>query len=549
MLLTEVNKLCGQEIQKNILPPNQPLQNSATIILAKEALEKSGQNFQDVEQNNFEFDLCCSKLWASESGDVISKVKDNEKKAELEKICAEQLKMLERVQKTISNPETEQKRVERNLTRLESSAQKLNDALMADKTTAEKLKFLADSFGTRTKALLEVQAKVDKAKLSDKAAIGKELLIHQTLLKILNAAHIKVEKEVRDFAGQGPEHRLANEELYKTLLSQNSANALTKYQVELRDQNVTARLNHIPEGNYIATSTKDDMKELRKFQKQDENVKKTEGRLVPESMRYVYIRNDKEEQFKKLVLNAQENFLKHTREAITYKTNVQEFLAKFKLLERDDAFKTDLAFGNIEQAKVNHETFEAAKQEALRMNKDLIVEIDNTWKKICVNHSKMYTKLKQSEEAINRKTVDKYDDMYFYTESRINVNGHRDPAYMLNNDLSVKEKMPESYPFLNLEQEAAAKVDAKIEANQATEEAPKETQLAADKVQQETKAEDIPAIEAQKVEKPLETQPEANLKEAPVNEAAVASQIDVTEAEGEKPKEENINLELVAAKA
>lgn len=539
-LVTE--KVFGPETQAISLSLSQNAQPNPTTELAKDALGTSGEGLNAVSKLELSMPelLNCSQLFAEESTLLLSTIKNDPRKAEMEKIHAEHLRMIDRVSNTLSKHSVDSKRIERNQGMLERSAQGFLDAFMKDQPLEENLKFLASSLVTRTEGLKKVQKKLITAKFADKTDLERELLIHQTLLKITKSAHTNIEPAVKGFLTMGPEHRNDNAALYQTVLEQNTANALAKFQLELSEQNVKARLDNILKGKNIAESIQKDMEVLQDFQKQEVNV-------LVSTLQYIQIRPEKDAEFKELVRAAQESFLAYTKEAMAYKSKLQEFIAKFKLIERDEAFREDLAFNNKTQAKLNQVSFGEVQAEGQRKMNDLFKKIDKTWKLICVNHSKFYTKLKQSEEAINRKVVDKSSHMYFYSETRIENpvplvgTVFKDPKYILQADLNAKETAPESYPFFEEKVEVA--VDVKKETVAEANDKPAEevaAQPAADAAQPaanaEVKAEEVANANAQPT------------VEGEVNEVAVASQLAAAKSEPiAKSVEDNADQQLVTS--
>lgn len=496
----------GPEIQKETLSSSQSLANSATT-LAKEALGKSAS-----KQDSCVTDLLnCSRVWKPTENSKSSEIQNPEKKANLEKKRKELNLIIDNLQKTLNNPNLTQSELVNNTESFEKELKKLNDLKTKNMLRGEKVQLLFKNFAKQVATLEEIQKKIRSCSFDKKPGLERELLIHKTLLKVINSAHIDVEREVASFINIGPEHRANKQEECTTLVRDNSANALTKYKLELHNKIHLKRLNTIPEGKAFVEELEKVMLPLQTFQKEEAN---TETGFDT----YLYVKKNKQQDLKKLTRTAQENFFNYTKEIVAYKKNVQADLKNFNLVERDERFQTEIAYGYEEQAKINRENFKEAKVEAEAMKKDVLTQIDNVWKKICQNHSKLHTKLTQCELAIGQ-VNEKQKSMYFYSETRVEgltkATGHKNLAFELNTDLNAEEKIPDSYSFLSLEEAVAA--DEEAVADQATE-----------------------AVETTLVEEKQEEN---------VNEAAVASQIDATEAAAAKAVDEDneiIDLEFIS---
>lgn len=514
--VTEV-KVFGPENSSQV-EVSQSLTNSTTS-LAGEALNTSGQGFSNVAQQNFHSRdnlLSCSQIF----------IKENNEKTEHETVkskIAERNKFSEECTNFVKMVQTDQQPLDVVLTAYKKIQK---EQIWLNMTTEQKLQFVAEKLNTRSEKYQKIQQEALQVKFQEKTGLEKTLQTNQTRLREIGVRIERVESDVMASLNQlgpskrnSPETGKANEALYENLIRQHSNNASIQLQLELCDQIATGRLEHIPEGKHIAQTIKGHMEILQKFQYQSVNTE--EGKFG-----YIYVRVEKEPDCKQLVLEAQHNFLKDLKDAIAFKAKSQTFLKKFELISRNIKFPTDLAFGNDDQAKINIKSFNAVQEEGLRMRDDLMKDMIGTWKIIWINLEKQYTKLKLFEEAIKIRT-DRDKQMYFYSETTIEGGGisvlsYKDPAYVLSADINAVEVMPESYPYLSLEEEAA-KAESEVKQEAAIEDQ-----------QEEVKAEHVGQTPTEEVTENL-------------NQAAVASQLAATGNEqAEEPEiKSNVNSELV----
>lgn len=202
---------------------------------------------------------------------------------------------------------------------------------------------------------------------------------------------------------------------------------LTSYQLDLETKHLSKSIAHLPHLIDLQTKIENQWNKIREFKSSESNIQKQTSWFTE----YVYIRENKKEEFQALIELARKNFTSYFKEAKECKLSLQEQLKEFDNIPEEKEFAKELAFGNVEQEEKNIKNFDDIRDQALRDEVTLKNKITDAWKKTCEKLDNLQAKVIQIELTAT------HPDMLFPYERTARKQMNTD--FILNPDITVVE--------------------------------------------------------------------------------------------------------------